>query len=469
MKTVGKSALSVILSGIALLGPATVCAEVPSAIAIKDARVVTVSGAELAKGTVLLRDGLIQDVGADLPIPADAWVIEGAGLTVYPGFIDGLSTWGIPEAPGTTAPAQTGRGAATTPASPQTGQPAQPRAHGPEDRPQTYAFERAADLVKPSDRRLESVRGAGFTTAATFPNRGIVTGLGAIVSLAGERGGDMVINPSIGTQVNLRTGGFRSGFPGSLMGVLSYVRQLSLDEEHYKAARQIYAANETGVKRPEYDHDLEALLNSPRFLLPAVEAQQIDRMLTFGTELKAPFVLYGLHEAYRRVDELKRANVPLLISLKWPERPRDADPADVPDYRTLEMRDQAPSVPGMLAKAGLKFAFYSDGIDTAPDLKKAVKKAIDAGLSQSDAIRALTLNAAEMYGVANRLGSIEKGKIANLVVTRGDAFDDKSKVQYVFIDGAQIKPSEEPAAPAGGQGRRPDFDNGTELDHGEQN
>jgi hypothetical protein len=290
-----------------------------------------------------------------------------------------------------------------------------------------------------------------------------------MVSLAGERGRDMVIDPCVGTQVNLRTGGFRSGFPGSLMGLLSYVRQLNLDEEHYKVAQQLYAAHETGTKRPEYDHDLEALMNSPRLLLPAVEAQQIDRMLTFGAELKAPFVLYGLHEAYRRVDELKQANVPLLISLKWPERPRDADPADVPDYRTLEMRDQAPVVPAMLAKAGVKFAFYSDGVDTGPDLKKAIKKAIDAGLPQADAIRALTLSAAEMYGVANRLGSIEKGKIANLVVTRGDAFGDKSKVEYVFIDGAKFKSSEEPAAPAGGQSRRPDFDNGTELDHGEQN
>jgi hypothetical protein len=230
-----------------------------------------------------------------------------------------------------------------------------------------------------------------------------------------------------------------------------------LDEEHYKVAEQLYATEETSTKRPEYDHDLEALLKSPRLLLPAVEAQQIDRMLSFGTELKSPYVLYGLHEAYRRIDELKQANVPLLVSLKWPEKAKDADPADVPDYRTLEMRDQAPGVPGLLAKAQVKFAFYSDGVNTGPDLKKAIKKAIDAGLSQVDAIRALTLSAAEIYGVSNRLGSVEKGKIANLVVTRGDAFDDKSKVEYVFVDGAVIKPSEEPPAPGApdGSGRRP--------------
>ncbi|MBV9611675.1 MAG: amidohydrolase family protein, partial [Acidobacteriaceae bacterium] len=194
---------------------------------------------------------------------------------------------------------------------------------------------------------------------------------------------------------------------------------------------------------PEYDHDLEGLSESPRVLLPAEEAQQIDRMLHFGQELKTPFVIYGAHEAFKRVDELKQANVPVLISLKWPEKPKDADPTDIPNYRDLVMRDQAPAVPGVLAKAGVKFAFYSDGVDTAPDLKKAIKKAIDAGLSRADAIRALTWNAAEIYGVSDRLGSIEKGKIANLVVMHGDAFDEKAIIEYVFVDGRQFQPSKE--------------------------
>jgi imidazolonepropionase-like amidohydrolase len=154
-------------------------------------------------------------------------------------------------------------------------------------------------------------------------------------------------------------------------------------------------------------------------------------------------VLYGLHEAYKRVDELKQAKVPVLISLKWPEKPKDADPSDIPNYRDLLMRQQAPAVPGMLAKAGAVFAFYSDGVDTAPDLKKALKKAIDAGLSRADAIRALTLNAAQIYGVSDRMGSIDKGKIANLVLMRGDAFEEKTTVKYVFVDGTEFEPSKE--------------------------
>lgn len=414
-------------------------AEVPSAIAIKDAHVVPVSGDDLAKGTVLLRDGLIQEVGAGINIPADAWVIDGTGLTVYPGFIDALSTWGIPNA----QPQTGGRG--TTGATPTPATAPEPRAHGPEDRPQTYSFERAADLVNPSDSRLEAARAAGFTSSATFPNKGIIEGLGAIIDLAGERGRDMVVMQPAGQQILFRVGpgGFGRTFPTSLMGNIAYVRQLYLDLDHYREANQIYAAHPAGNPRPGYDHDLEGLIESPRILLPANEAQQIDRMLAFGRELKVPFVVYGVHEGYRRIDQLKQANVPVLISLKWPEKAKDVDPDEQVNYRDLEMRAQAPSVPGLLSRAGVKFAFYSDGVDSAPALKKAVKKAIDSGLSRADAVRALTLNAAEIYGLSDRLGSIEKGKIANLTVTKGEAFEDKTTVEYVFIDGKKFEPSKD--------------------------
>jgi hypothetical protein len=429
-------------------------ADAPSAVAIRDAKVVTVSGAELPHATVLVRDGLIEDVGSSLTIPADAWVIDGSSLTVYPGFINALSTWGIAElAPAAGAGGQRG---AATPATAQPQAAAAPRVHGPEDRPQTHSYERAADLVKPTDRRLEGVRALGFTSSATFPNGGVFAGLGALINLDGQRGPDMVVAQPVGEQINLRTGGFRSGFPGSLMGVISYVRQLYLDLDQYEQAKAIYAAHVSGTPRPEYDHYLEGLAEAPRILLPADQSQQIDRIVAFAGELKKPAVLYGLHEAFLRIDELKQANLPVLINLHWPERARDSDPADVASLRELELRANAPGVPGLLAKAGVRFAFYSEGSDAATDIKRQVKKAIDAGLSRADAIRALTLSAAEIYGVSDRLGSVDKGKIANLVVTKGDAFEDKTTVEYVFVDGKLFKPSKvPPAAPAGGGGAGP--------------
>jgi imidazolonepropionase-like amidohydrolase len=438
-----------------LLGGGLAAQEPHAAFAIKGARVVTVSGEELPKATVIVRDGLIVEVGSSANIPADAWVIDGTGLTVYPGFIDALSTWGIPQPAAARGNiAQGASAAAVAPAI------TEPRARGPEDRPQTFSFERAADLVSPSDSRLDIARAAGFTSAATYPNKGIFQGLGAMIDLAGDRGRDMVIVQPIGQEIAFRQGGFgRSGFPGSLMGNISYVRQLFLDLDQYEQAKQIYAANPTGNRRPEYDHALEGLAESPRLLLPAEQSQQIDRMLSFAPELKKPFILYGLHEAYECVDELKQAKIPLLISLKWPEKPKDGDPTEVSSFRELTEREKAPSVPGLLAKAGLRFAFYSDGIESAADIKKALKKAVDAGLSRPDAIRALTLSAAEIYGVSDRLGTIEKGKIANLVVTKGDAFEDKTTVEYVFVDGKEFRPSKElqqpPPAGGSGGGRRP--------------
>lgn len=421
-------------------------AETPIPIAIKDAHIITVSGVEIPKGTVLLRDGLIDQVGSSITIPSGAAVINGDGLTVYPGFIDGLSTWGIASAnaPAGGAARTAGGGSVNAPAA----TPAaanQTRVRGPEDRPQTYSADRAADMVGPGDTRLEAARAAGFTSAATYPNRGIFTGQGALINLAGERGREMIVAQPIGQQVAFRVGGGGMGraFPSSLMGNISYVRQLYLDLGQYKKAKELYAAHANGVRRPEYDQYLEGLEESPRLLLPAEESQQISRMISFGQELKVPFLIYGLHEGYKQVDQLKSANVVALVSLKWPEKPKDADPSDIPNYRELLMRNQAPAVPGIFAKAGVKFAFYSDGVNTAPELKKAIKKAIDAGLKQEDAIRALTLGAAEIYGVSDRLGSIDKGKIGNLVVTRGPAFDDKSTVEFVFIDGKEFKPSKE--------------------------
>jgi imidazolonepropionase-like amidohydrolase len=119
------------------------------------------------------------------------------------------------------------------------------------------------------------------------------------------------------------------------------------------------------------------------------------------------------------------------------------------------MREKAPAVPGLLAKAGVPFALSAEGIENAADLKKALKKALDAGLTRKDAIRALTLSPAEMYGVADRMGSLQKGKLANVVVMKGEAFEDKTTVEYVFVDGKEFHPSKElQQGPPGGGGRR---------------
>jgi imidazolonepropionase-like amidohydrolase len=422
-----------------LCAAAALFAEVPTAVAIHNARVVPVSGPVIERGTVIVRNGLIEAVGADVNIPADAWVIEGAGLTVYPGLIDALSNFGIPQ-PATPANGG-GRGAqqASTAA-------ANPPARGPEDRPMTTSWLRAADLVKPTDRRLNSARAAGFTTAITFPTSGIFAGQGAVVDLGGETSGQMVVADNAGEYVALATtGGFGGGFPNSLMGSIAYVRQVYLDAEHYRIAKQFYAAHMRGTPRPDYDRALEGVLDSPRVLLPATRRIDVDRMLRFADELHLQAVLYGLPEGYRSADLLKKAGTPVLVNLRWPERNREADPDEPDTLQVLQVRDRAPSTPAILAQNGVKFALYTGGIDRRADLLRALKRATDEGLTEDDALRALTLSAAEIFGVADRLGSLEPGKIANLVITKGDLFHPASEVKYVFVDGVKFEPVEEPA------------------------
>jgi imidazolonepropionase-like amidohydrolase len=443
-----------------LLAIVAVCAlhaDVPSVVAIRNARVVPVSAPVIPRGTVLLRNGLIEAVGSDVQIPDEAWVIDGDGLTVYPGLIDALSTLGIPEA---ATPAPTGggggRGGGAVPATLVQAAPTSTPARGPEDRPNTTSWVRAADLMKPTDRRLDSARGAGITTAVTFPSRGIFAGQGAVIDLAGENGGDMVVAAPVGQYVTLASSGFGGGYPGSLMGTIAYIRQIYLDADHYQKAKAEYAKSPRGNPRPPYDRALEGVLESPRVLIPVTRRIDVDRMLRFAAELKLKPVFYGAVEGYRSADLLKGSGVPVLVNLKWPEKARDTDPEEVDSLRALENRANAPATPAALAKNGVKFAFYSGGIERRSDLYRAVKRAIDAGLAQDDAIRAMTLSPAEIFGVSDRLGSIEKGKIANLVVTKGDLFQSGTEVKYVFVDGMKFEPGpEEPAVPGGGRGSAP--------------
>ena len=453
----------ILLVPLAIAGAATLLnAEGPGTYALRDARIVRVSGAVIEHGTIVVRDGLIEAVGENITPPADAWTIDCKGLTVYPGLVDALSNWGLTNTPASTAVAGGARGGgraqvgvAAAPAAPATPIVTSTPARGPEDRPSNVSYIKAADQLFPTDRNIESARNGGYTAAVTFPAGNIFAGQGSAISLAGERAGEMVLAEMVGQMITLQTRGFGGGgggYPGSLMGSIAYIRQIYLDADNYKLAKSIYDKHPQGLHRPAYDRTLEGVLASPRVLLPAERSVEIERMVAFAKEMKLNAVLYGGHEAWRDTDLLKRTNTPVLVSLKYPVKAADADPMMDEPMRTLELREKAPMAAGALAKAGVKFAFYSDGISTPRDLMRAVKKAIDAGLPPADAIRALTLSPAEIFGLSDRLGSIDKGKIADLVVADGDIFNG-ARVKYVFVDGNKFEPLEEPAGGAGRGGR----------------
>jgi hypothetical protein len=419
----------------------------PRYFAIRNATVVPVSGPRIDNGTVVVSRGIISAIGKDAAIPEEAWVIDGSGLTVYPGLIDAFTDVGL-------APA-------SVPASAHAGEednarPQRPVSRGPEDRPGSTPWRVAADEASLGDKRLENWRDAGFTTVVSAPKGGIFPGQAAVLDLAGERNGDMVVKSPVAIPVSLHIVGNFASFPGSLMGTLSYVHQVWLDTEWSGKAEAIYEKNPRSVARPRYDRTNSALADALEdhaiVLVPANNPVELRRALGLPELWHVNGVIYGGQASYEVAGEIASKKLPVLIDLKWPEAEKDSDPDDVPSLRTLRFRDRAPSSPAALAKAGAKLAFYSGGITAPKDILKAAKKSIDAGLSPDAALRALTLSSAEIFGVADRLGSIEKGKIANLVIADGDLFNEKTKIKYVLVDGQRftIREPEKPKDPPKG-------------------
>jgi imidazolonepropionase-like amidohydrolase len=431
--------------GVALLGSARAVAQggEPQYFAIRGVTVVPVSGPRVENTTVIISRGVIKAVAKDAAIPDEAWVIEGKGLIVYPGFIDSFTDVGIPSAP---APPGGDSGS----------RPQPPASRGPEDRPGSTPWRSAADEASLSDKRVETWRSAGFTTVISAAKGGMFPGQAAVLDLAGERNGDMVVRTPVAVPVSLQPAGGFGSFPGSLMGSLAYVRQVWLDTDWSTRAQAIYEKNPRGVARPRFDRTEEALAEALEdhalVLIPANNATQIRRALELADRWHVNGVLYGGQMSYEVASEIAAKKLPVLVDLKWPETNKDADPDEVPSLKTLRFRDRAPSSPAALSKAGVKFAFYSGAITAPKDILKAAKKSIDAGLSADAAIRAFTLTPAEIFGVADRLGSIENGKIANLVVTDGDIFDEKTKIKFVFVDGHKftIREPEKPKDPPKG-------------------
>ena len=435
---IGLCALISVMAGIFLLSAASpVFAQggEPQYFAIRGAKVVPVSGPPIEDATLVVARGVILAVAKDAPIPADAWVSESKGLTVYPGFVDSLTDVGLAT---TSAPAPEGAQPAGAPR--RTGE----AARGPEDRPNSTPWRSAAEEVNLTDKRIETWRSAGFTTVVSSPKAGFFPGQAAVLDLGGERAGDLVVKTPVAIPISTKpSGGFGSGFPDSLMGVLAYEHQVFLDTEWLAKAEAAYEKNPKGTARPRYDRAssalAEALQNHAVVLISANSALDMRRALGLADRWKVNAAIYGGQAGYEIADEIAAKKTPVLVNLKWPEAEKDADPDEVPTLRTLRLRDLAPSTPAAFAKAGVKFAFYSGDTANPKDLLKAVKKSIDAGLAPDAALRALTLSPAELFGVSDRLGSIEKGKIANLVVTDGDIFNEKTKIKFVFVDGRRFE------------------------------
>jgi len=404
--------------------------------AITNARIVTVSGPVIERGTVVVRNGLIAAAGANVSAPPDARVIDGTGLTVYPGLIDSYTNLALPEAAPSPSPG---------------GAPPRPAAPGPNSTqpPGLQPEVMVEDVIRPGGNEIEASRNTGITTALTSARTGIWMGQSALINLTGDTPQQMIVRSPIAMHVSftpLRTG----GYPGSLLGVFAALRQMMRDAQRYRDSMQIYERAPRGMRRPDTDRSLAALVPVIEGRMPVVmlanSEREISRALDLAEEFKLRLVIAGGREADRVADRLAKQKVPVLLSLNLPKRTTAAIPeADPEPLRVLRERVEAQQTAGKLAKAGVRFAFQSGSLTNMSDLLANASRTIENGLSQTDALRAFTIWPAEILGVQNQLGSIEAGKIANLTVVRGDLFDRNGRVTHVFIDGRpfEIKPPQE--------------------------
>jgi len=428
--------------------------EEPSVFAITNARIIPVDGHTIERGTVVLRNGLIDSVGSNVSIPGDARIIDAAGLTLYPGFIDALSFVGLDE------PQGRGQGSGQTRSAARSAVTIPPDVMvRPDEERGVAPFRQAAHMLTSGGSKMEAARAAGLTTALVVPRSGFFPGQSSLVNLSGIDGGRMVVKTPVAFHVNLaRSGGMSGGYPGSLMGIIAFVKQTFMDAQHYQVAWNIYNAN-PGALRPAFSRSLEALAPAVSGQMPVVmpgnSITEIRRTLDMAAEFKLDLILAGGAEAKAIASVLRERNVPVLLTVDYPVRDRNRDPEAKEDLRTLRRRVEAPGTAAALHGAGVRFAFQSGRMDSPKDFIRNVGLAIDAGLDRDVALRALTMTAAEILGIADRLGSVERGKVANLILTTGDIFDPQTQVKHVFIDGRKFDiPKTEPAGPTETEGSR---------------
>jgi imidazolonepropionase-like amidohydrolase len=327
----------------------------------------------------------------------------------------------------------------------------------------------AADRLTPDEDAFDRWRSAGFTTVVTGPSVGFFTGNTAVVNLGAERPSSMVVMTPAAQRFNLSGGPGHRGFPNSLAGAFAYGKQFLSDAGYYRRAKELYEANPRGRERPTYDRALEGILpvqaGDQPLLFPATTATEIRRALRTSDEMGVRPIVYGAGAGYGVAGELARSAVPVLVSLDWPEVPANPDPTQDVPLEELRHRLLAPTTPARFQEAGVRFAFYSEG-GSASDAISGARTAVEAGLSHDQAVRALTLSAAEIFEVDDRIGSLEVGKIANLTITDGDLLDEEASVRMVFVDGQQFEfdggSDERTGARAGrsGNGRRDADDEG---------
>jgi imidazolonepropionase-like amidohydrolase len=380
-------------------------------IAITNAKIYPVSGPPIAKGTVLIRDGVIAAVGDSVPVPAGAQTIDATGKIVTPGLINSLSTVGVIEV---------GQVRDTNDAA----------ARGTNN---VAAAFRIWEGLNPSTTLFAPTRNEGVTTVIATPRGGLISGQAAAIDLGTGHASDVLRRAPVAmiAQVSSSANAGTTA-RGELIGKL---RSLFDDVKYYMSHRGDYDRAQTRIMGATFA-DLEALIPVVEGRMPIVidadSAAEIDSALELARDYKLKLIISGGAEAWLTADRLAAANVPVLTGAM----------NNIPgSFATLNQRQENA---GLLRKAGVKVALVGNGDGdeshfNARNLKYEAGNAVAYGMSYDDALRAITLTPAELFGLSDKVGSLQAGRDANIVIWSGDPFEFSTQVEHVFIKGREIK------------------------------
>jgi len=411
----------------------------PGVHALVGAKVFLKPGEAIDAATIVIRDGFIEAVGKEVQPPADARIWKMDGATIYAGFIDSYWNTGpkaTPDAGAAKSDLTAGRffgvpGGETDPGNSGAGEPV----------PQITPERRAAKTYSPDAKALEKMRELGFTTANVVSPNGIFRGTTALVALFDTNPNRAVIVPDVFQHVAIDTESMKEDvYPESLMGVIAAIRQTFFDAQHYKLDTEDFQKN-PNRRRPEFNPALESLLaansRKMRVLFEPDGASMVDRATRLAAELKLDVCIVSSGQEWRRPEFIKAAGVPFIVRLDFPEVSKMPTEDDWNDISLDQLRawDWAPENPALLRQQNAPIALTSDGLADKKNFRKNLKAALERGLSETDALAALTTVPAKICGAEQWLGTIEPGKLANLTIVNGNYFEPESKVREVWIEG----------------------------------
>jgi imidazolonepropionase-like amidohydrolase len=420
--------------------------------ALVNGKVVPKPGEVLEGATIVIRNGLIEAVGTNTTAPADARVWDMKGKTIYAGFIDPYLVLETSSPPSSTTETEPSAAARTR----FYGAPGDVERPGPGYEIARITPEyRAVRDYSPKEKTLQPLREIGFTAGLVVPERGIVRGTSVLVALSEENPNEVVIRPDVFQHIAFESHrADERGYPGSLMGAIAAVRQTFFDVQHYALDWADYQKHSQGRNRPAFDPALEALQpvteKKMRVVFEPGGSLMVDRAARLAGELGLDFCVVSSGQEWRRPDLAKATRTSFIVPLNFPTLPKLPNEDDWEQVQLDALRgwDWAAENPVLLKQQDLDVALTTYGLSDKKKFRDNLQLALDRGLSEKDALGALTTVPAKLCGVEQLMGTIEAGKLANLAIVDGtNYFNPENKVAAVWIDGRIYEAPAEEAKP----------------------